>query len=134
MGLLSWKTNMEKNCPFCLENLNSDILLENNSAYVIFDKFPVSKGHVLVVPKIHTSNFFDISQQHQEDLLALVNQAKKHLDCLYKPDGYNVGINVNEVAGQTVWHVHVHLIPRYKGDVEQPRGGVRGVIPGKQNY
>jgi len=125
---------MEKDCPFCLNNLTSEILLENNFSYAIYDKFPVSKGHILIIPKQHNSNYFDLSLEEQKECLILLNNAKKILDKEFKPDGYNVGININKDAGQTIWHAHIHLIPRYNGDVEEPRGGVRGVIPFKKNY
>ena len=125
---------MEKDCPFCLNNLTSEILLENNFSYAIYDKFPVSKGHILIIPKQHNSNYFDLSLEEQKECLILLNNAKKILDKEFKPDGYNIGININKDAGQTIWHAHIHLIPRYNGDVEEPRGGVRGVIPSKRNY
>lgn len=125
---------MEKDCPFCLNNLNSEILLENNFSYAIYDKFPVSKGHILIIPKKHNSNYFDLSLEEQKECLILLNNAKKILDKEFKPDGYNIGININKDAGQTIWHAHIHLIPRYSGDIEEPRGGVRGVIPFKKNY
>jgi len=125
---------MEKDCPFCLNNLTSEILLENNFSYAIYDKFPVSKGHILIIPKQHNSNYFDLSLEEQKECLILLNNAKKIIDKEFKPDGYNIGINVNKDAGQTIWHAHIHLIPRYGGDVEEPRGGVRGVIPSKRNY
>ncbi len=125
---------MEKDCPFCLNNLTSEIILENNFSYAIYDKFPVSKGHILIIPKNHNSNYFDLSLEEQKECLILLNNAKKIIDKEFKPDGYNIGINVNKDAGQTIWHAHIHLIPRYGGDVEEPRGGVRGVIPSKRNY
>lgn len=125
---------MEKDCPFCLNNLNSEIILENDFSYAIYDKFPVSKGHILIIPKKHNSNYFDLSLDEQKECLILLNNAKKIIDKEFKPDGYNIGININKDAGQTIWHAHVHLIPRYNGDVVEPRGGVRGVIPFKKNY
>lgn len=125
---------MEKDCPFCLNNLTSEIILENNFSYAIYDKFPVSKGHILIIPKKHNSNYFDLSLEEQKECLILLNNAKKILDKEFKPDGYNVGININKDAGQTIWHAHIHLIPRYSGDIEEPRGGVRGVIPFKKIY
>ena len=125
---------MEKDCPFCLNNLTSEILLENNFSYAIYDKFPVSKGHILIIPKQHNSNYFDLSLEEQKECLILLNNAKKIIDKEFKPDGYNIGININKDAGQTIWHAHIHLIPRYNGDVEEPRGGVRGVIPFKKIY
>lgn len=125
---------MEKDCPFFLNNLTSEILLENNFSYAIYDKFPVSKGHILIIPKQHNSNYFDLSLEEQKESLILLNNAKKILEKEFKPDGYNIGININKDAGQTIWHAHIHLIPRYSGDIEEPRGGVRGVIPFKKIY
>ena len=125
---------MEKDCPFCLNNLTSEIILENNFSYAIYDKFPVSKGHILIIPKNHNSNYFDLSLEEQKECLILLNNAKKVIDKEFNPDGYNIGVNINKDAGQTIWHAHIHLIPRYNGDVVEPRGGVRGVIPSKKEY
>ena len=121
-------------CPFCKKNETREILTESNKAYAIFDKYPVNKGHVLIIPKKHVSNYFDLSFTDQLACWYLVNHIKKKLDLLYQPQGYNIGINVNESAGQTVHHVHIHVIPRYSGDVEIPEGGVRGVIPERKTY
>ena len=109
-------------------------LLENDLGFVIYDGFPVSKGHALVVPNRIYANYFDSTPEEIEALHHLVLETKKLLDAEFAPDGYNVGINCGEHAGQTVPHVHIHVIPRYSGDMENPRGGVRGVIPSKQNY
>lgn len=119
------------NCPFCHPD---GILFENELAYAKQDKFPVSPGHLLIIPKRHVADFFLTSEAEKVALLSLLDVAKNYLDGKHTPAGYNVGINVGEVAGQTVPHVHLHLIPRYKGDMESPRGGVRGVIPSKQSY
>lgn len=109
-------------------------VLENDLAFAIYDKYPVNKGHMLIIPKRHTANYFDLTMEERLAIDELLFQGKQLLDETYSPDGYNVGINCGEVAGQTIFHVHVHLIPRYKGDMEDPRGGVRGVIPGKMKY
>ncbi|MGL5330124.1 MAG: HIT family protein [Peptostreptococcaceae bacterium] len=119
------------NCIFCEMN---NYVLENEVAYAIFDKFPVSKGHMIFIPKRHIENFFDINRNERESIFELIDEGKKLLDEKYSPDGYNIGINCGEVAGQTVMHVHVHLIPRYNGDTPCPKGGVRGVIPDKMKY
>ena len=111
-----------------------DRLLENAVGFVIYDGFPVNEGHCLVVPHRVYSNYFDSTPEEVKGLQELVFQAKQLLDEKLSPDGYNVGINCGEFGGQTIPHVHFHLIPRYKGDVESPRGGVRGVIPSKQSY
>jgi len=100
----------------------------------MFDKFPVSKGHSLIIPKRHCSDYFKLTFEEQSECWSIVNKVKQILIEKYDPDGFNIGININEVAGQTISHVHIHLIPRYKGDVKDPEGGVRGVIPEKKNY
>jgi diadenosine tetraphosphate (Ap4A) HIT family hydrolase len=104
------------------------------SCFAFRDKFPVSKGHTLVVPKRKVSNYFELSFKEQSACWFLVTLVKAELQKTYNPDGFNVGININEDAGQTVPHAHIHIIPRYNGDVENPRGGVRGVIPEKMSY
>ncbi len=119
------------NCPFCESN---EIIISNENAYARYDKFPVSKGHVLIIPFRHVMNYFDLNQEEQTAIIDLLNLMKIQLDNDFNPNGYNIGMNVGEDAGQTVNHVHCHLIPRYKGDVTDPRGGVRGVIPDKKLY
>ena len=109
-------------------------LIENELGFVIYDGFPVSKGHCLVVPHRVYSNYFDSTEDEIIGLQKLIVETKKFLDKEYQPDGYNVGINCGEVSGQTIPHVHIHVIPRYKGDMDNPKGGVRGVIPSKQKY
>ncbi len=110
------------------------MLSEIATAVAFFDGYPVSKGHTLIIPKRHVENYFDLTTHEQRALWLLVNRCKKLLTERFHPDGFNVGINVGEAAGQSIFHVHIHLIPRYNGDVENPKGGVRGVIPGKQKY
>lgn len=112
----------------------NEYILENDLALGRFDDFPVNKGHMEFVTKRHVSTFFETTLEEKNAIFDLMDQAKAMLDEQYHPDGYNVGINCGESAGQTVMHVHVHLIPRYKGDVDNPRGGVRGIIPDKKNY
>jgi diadenosine tetraphosphate (Ap4A) HIT family hydrolase len=120
-----------QNCPFCRPE---GILFENDLAYVKPDKFPVNPGHLLIIPKRHVTDYFLTTEKEKVALLLLLDRAKKYLDDNHAPAGYNVGINVGEAAGQTIAHVHMHLIPRYRGDLENPRGGVRGVIPSRQSY
>ena len=120
------------NCPFC--NLEREKILETQMSFAIYDGYPVNEGHALIIPKRHTANYFDLSLEEQKDCIELLNRVKGIVQEKYNPAGFNVGININEAAGQTVSHVHIHLIPRYKGDVEEPRGGVRGVIPEKKTY
>ena len=125
-----WKLS-NKECIFCQMK---DYILENELAYAIYDKYPVGKGHMLFIPKRHVKDFFDITKEEREAIFELIDEGKKLLDEKYSPDSYNVGINCGEHAGQTIMHVHVHLIPRYIGDMKDPTGGVRGVIPYKMKY
>jgi diadenosine tetraphosphate (Ap4A) HIT family hydrolase len=126
--------NLSNDCPFCNPDKDREIILESASVYAIYDKFPVNNGHVLIIPKKHVSNYFELSFKEQSACWFVLNSVQKIIQEKFNPDGFNIGINVNETAGQTVPHVHIHLIPRYNGDVEKPRGGVRGVIPGKKEY
>ena len=120
-------------CPFC--NLPTvRIVGENEHAFWIRDSFPVSPGHSLVIPKRHIASFFDATPQERISLLELLDWAKVAAEAEFQPNGYNVGINDGLAAGQTVPHLHLHLIPRFKGDLADPRGGVRWVIPGKADY
>lgn len=122
-----------KPCPFCTLPPER-IVLRNASGVLVRDGYPVSEGHSLVIPYRHTGSFFDLTEAERTDLLALLDQAKLVQDALHQPDGYNIGINDGVAAGQTVPHLHIHLIPRYHGDLPDPRGGVRWVIPGKAVY
>ena len=97
-----------------------------------FDEFPVSKGHTLIITKRYVGTFFDITDEEQIAIIELLNKCKKYIDKKYNPDGYNVGLNCGGSAGQSVMYIHMYLIPRYKWDVENPRGGFRGVIPNKK--
>lgn len=121
-------------CPFCNPDAELELIAETATAYAIYDKFPVNNGHALVIPKRHCENYFDLTFREQAACIFMLNAVKHIIDKKFKPDAYNVGININETAGQTIPHVHLHLIPRYDGDVKDPRGGVRGVIPEKKNY
>jgi diadenosine tetraphosphate (Ap4A) HIT family hydrolase len=107
---------------------------ENDSAFVLRDRYPVSKGHTLVVPKRAVTSFFELTEREIVDCWRLLELEKKKLEDELSPDGFNIGINDGEAAGQTILHAHMHLIPRYRGDCPNPRGGVRGVIPGKADY
>jgi diadenosine tetraphosphate (Ap4A) HIT family hydrolase len=124
--------NGNAECVFCAQT--NEIILESATAYAVWDKYPVSKGHALIIPKIHKANFFDLSIEQQFALTIIVNKMKVIIDKLYNPSGYNIGVNINESAGQTINHVHMHLIPRYDGDVDNPIGGVRNVIAEKGDY
>ena len=123
----------ESTCPFCTLPANR-IVLENFDGMVIDDGFPISPGHTLIIPRRHMGSFFDLSETERNSLLSLLEDAKRRLDKEFRPDGYNIGINDGSVAGQTVPHLHIHLIPRFHGDREDPRGGVRWIIPEKADY
>lgn len=121
-------------CPFCSPSKNSELVTESAMAYAILDRYPVSLGHTLVIPKEHVADYFDLSFKSKTSCLFVMDRVKWLLDQQYKPNGYNIGINIGQEAGQTIPHVHIHVIPRYQGDVVDPVGGVRTVIPGKGNY
>jgi len=128
------QSNSEGSCPFCKLDLESRFITESATAFAIFDKYPVNEGHALVIPKRHVSDYFELVPREQSALWLMINRVKKKIDEEFEVDGFNVGINVGKLAGQTVDHVHVHLIPRYTEDVEDPTGGVRNIIPGKGHY
>jgi diadenosine tetraphosphate (Ap4A) HIT family hydrolase len=121
-------------CPLCERLALPDLLAENDLAVAFRDAFPVSPGHALIVPRRHASDLFELNEEEQLALWRLLPVVKRRLDVHHAPAGYNVGVNVGSAAGQTVGHVHVHLIPRYEGDVENPRGGVRWVVPARAAY
>jgi len=124
---------MTDTCIFCTLGA-ARIVLANDLAVVVRDNFPVSPGHTLIIPKRHVVSFFDITGDEREATLALLDAAKLGLDAAFHPDGYNIGINDGAAAGQTVPHLHLHLIPRYAGDSEDPRGGVRWIFPQRAKY
>lgn len=123
----------ESQCPFCRLD-KSRIQLENEAAAAILDGFPVAEGHTLVVPKRHVASLFDLPEGLQQAVWRLVEQVRAKLMTEVNPDGFNVGVNDGRAAGQTVMHAHVHIIPRQQGDVADPRGGVRWVLPAKAPY
>ncbi len=100
----------------------------------IWSKYEVSKGHALILPKRHVERFEDMTGAESREMFEMVDDVMRSIRLEHNPDGFNLGMNLGEAAGQTVKHVHFHVIPRYKGDVEDPRGGVRNVIPSKGNY
>jgi diadenosine tetraphosphate (Ap4A) HIT family hydrolase len=102
--------------------------------YSVRDNFPVTRGHTLIIPYEHTENWFTAKEEVRQDIMKALSKIKSDLDGEFSPDGYNIGMNCGEAAGQTIMHLHLHLIPRYKGDIKDPKGGVRGVIPEKQKY
>jgi len=123
-----------KECPFCNPDSERELIVETATMYGIYDKFPVNEGHALIIPKRHISNYFELSIKEQYAYLLVLNKVKEIVTKRFQPDGFNIGVNIGEYAGQTIPHVHIHLIPRYQGDVANPRGGIRGVIPSKKDY
>ena len=119
-------------CIFC--NPEREIIVENDSAIAVFDSFPVSPGHALVLPRRHVATIWELEDAEYDRCFRLVRETRSILAMRYGPDGFNIGANCGEAAGQSVWHAHIHVIPRYKGDVADPRGGVRHVIPLKAGY
>ena len=121
------------NCQFCNPHMEK-IVVKNDLSYAMWDQFPVNNGHLLIIPFRHTENYFTLTFEEKSAILMIIDKSKEIIDKKFKPAGYNIGFNVGKVAGQTIMHCHCHLIPRYFGDVSEPRGGVRGVIPEKKNY
>jgi len=124
---------MTSDCPFCPVP-HDRVLHERDTAFAIRDGFPVSPGHTLIIPKRHVASFFDVTNAEREDLMSLLEAARDELEREFHPAGYNIGINDGAAAGQTVPHLHIHLIPRYPGDLDDPRGGVRWILPEKAAY
>jgi diadenosine tetraphosphate (Ap4A) HIT family hydrolase len=120
-------------CPFCTLPA-SRIIARSELAVVVRDAFPVSPGHTLVIPCRHVGSFFELTDDERNSMLVLLDSARADVESEFHPDGYNIGINDGPAAGQTVLHLHLHLIPRYLGDRPDPRGGVRWVLPEKANY
>jgi diadenosine tetraphosphate (Ap4A) HIT family hydrolase len=117
-------------CPFCIVE-RGRILFETEHALALPDGFPVAEGHTLVVPRRHVATLYELSANEQNAVWELVSQVRKQLVTRLAPDGFNIGINDGLAAGQTVMHAHVHIIPRWKGDVPDPRGGIRSVLSAK---
>ena len=120
-------------CVFC-SLPKTRIVLDSSTGLVIRDAFPVSSGHSLIIPKRHVGSLFELELNEQLGLLTLLNDARSALDTELQPEGYNIGINDGLAAGQTVPHLHIHLIPRFKGDLPDPRGGIRWIFPDKARY
>lgn len=122
-----------KICPFCHFEKNR-VVVENSLTVTFRDAYPLSQGHCLITPKRHIASFFETSETEQIALLRALQQVKEYLDEEYHPAGYNIGINEGAAAGQTIFHLHLHIIPRYPGDCVDPRGGIRWIFPEKAVY
>lgn len=121
-------------CVMCENTSGRDLIASNALAAAFADGFPLTPGHTLIVPRRHESDFLALSPAEQAAIWALVPDVCRHIEARHRPDGYNIGVNIREAAGQTIGHAHLHVIPRYRGDVEDPRGGIRWIIPGKARY
>jgi diadenosine tetraphosphate (Ap4A) HIT family hydrolase len=121
-------------CVMCEHAGGEELIASNALAAAFADGFPLTPGHTLIVPRRHESDFLALSSAEQAAIWALVPDVCRHIEAHHRPDGYNIGVNVGEAAGQTIGHAHLHVIPRYRGDVEEPRGGIRWIIPGKAKY
>jgi len=117
-------------CPFC-HIPEEQRFYDGTLVFGIWDSHPASPGHALLIPKRHVATWFDASREEQAELLVAVDAAREAIEKTRSPDGYNIGVNIGAAAGQTVFHLHMHVIPRYAGDVQNPRGGVRRVLPGR---
>ena len=127
--------NSSNECIFCEIAITDRVIDQTDHCFVIRDAFPVTEGHTLIIPKRHVADYCDLTSTETSEIQKLLHKHKSKIEQSDKSvDGFNIGINVGATAGQTVFHVHVHLIPRRIGDVENPKGGVRGVIPAKQKY
>lgn len=124
---------MAGSCPFCNPDPNR-VFLETDLVIGVWDKYPVSPGHALLVPRRHVAGWFDATNEEREILTAALEIARDKILEQHRPDGFNIGVNSGEAAGQTIFHLHVHLIPRYKDDQEDPRGGIRRLFPDKARY
>lgn len=119
-------------CLFCTDP--QGVSLDSALAFSARDTYGVSPGHTLVIPKRHVASFFELTPEEVAECMKLINEEKKNIDEQFSPDGYNIGVNIGSAAGQSIFHVHIHIIPRYEGDVENPQGGVRHVIAKKAHY
>jgi ATP adenylyltransferase len=124
---------MKPACPFCHPDPNL-VFHQTDEIIALWDRYPVSPGHALITPHRHVADWLDATPKEQRALTDALSTAREIIQKKHQPDGYNIGINVGEAAGQTVFHLHVHLIPRYKGDEPDPRGGVRKLFPEKARY
>ena len=124
-----------KNCPFCYDNIKDRVVVEKNSVVAIRDNYPVTDGHLSIVSKRHIEDYFFMNKTEKKDMADLIMKLKERItEKDHSVTGFNIGTNIGESAGQTIFHAHIHLIPRRNDDTPYPRGGVRGVIPEKMSY
>ena len=123
----------KEECPFCPMNTRR-VFYKDDLVVGFWDGFPVAPGHALLVTRRHVSSWFETTAEEQRAMLVAIEHAREAISRRHAPDGFNIGINDGAAAGQTVPHLHVHVIPRYAGDVDDPRGGIRWVLPGRAPY
>ena len=121
------------NCPFCVDDFANSIHAGKHF-FLKWDAYPVSEGHLLVIPRRHVEVISDMSEEEGHELFLAIRAGLQSVQETYNPEGVNIGVNIGRAAGQTIRHLHFHIIPRRSGDVADPRGGVRGVIPGRASY
>lgn len=126
------KRDLNNPCLFCADPRG--VSLQNELAFSARDTYEVSPGHTLIIPRRHVASFFDLTYEEINACMELISAERQRLDEEFNPDAYNIGVNVGLAAGQSIFHAHIHVIPRYHGDAENPQGGVRHVIPGKAHY
>ncbi|MDO8350115.1 MAG: HIT family protein [Gallionella sp.] len=119
-------------CLFCTDPRG--VSIQHELAFSARDSYPTSPGHTLVIPRRHVASFFELTAEEVAACMRLIQEEKRLIAEEFSPDGYNIGVNVGSAAGQSIYHVHIHIIPRYQGDVDNPQGGVRHVIPKKGHY
>jgi diadenosine tetraphosphate (Ap4A) HIT family hydrolase len=124
----------DTDCVFCRRLAEGDIEAENDLCAIVLDQYPVNPGHRLVIPKRHVASYFSLTKEEKRSLWELVDEARDRVERGHHPDGYNIGLNDRAAAGQTIPHVHMHVMPRYQGDRDDPRGGVRWIIPERARY
>jgi len=124
---------MSDGCPLC-DGRDGRLAFEEDLVLGLWDKFPISDGHLLIIPRRHVANWFEATPNEQYAITNGIEIGRRVIEREYAPDGYNIGMNLGEAAGQTVFHLHLHVIPRYKGDSDDPRGGIRLLMPDKAAY
>lgn len=127
-------TTPAQSCVFCARIAAGEVIESSERAASFLDGFPISPGHTLVVPRRHVADWFELSAAEQHDIMLLAGTARTRLEVEFSPDGWNIGVNIGTAGGQTIGHVHLHLVPRYRGDREDPRGGVRWILPQRADY
>lgn len=130
----NYQRNSSNHCIFCNPYKNLTLITESATAYAMYDGYPLNKGHALIVPKRHIANYFELPFKEQSACWFMVNKVQEILSKEFHPDGFNVGMNINKSAGQTMMHANIHVIPRYQGDAADVKGGMRYVIPKKNKF